>query len=74
MSFRDMVFTNAERGQLQFIDHMSDSAVYRTVRDMQTRKLNFDYVSGAWEKLTGVSVEHTLADRQNIFVNIPLND
>ena len=60
--------------RLQAFDKMSDGALFRLVRDISTETIKFDYVSGAWEKITGVSNEDTLADLQNVLKNIQQDD
>jgi len=74
MKIGDMVFNTDEKDRMQSSDYIPDGTVCRTVRDMQTGKMNFDFVGGTWEKLTGVPAEHTLADLRNFFVNIPDDD
>ena len=74
MSFRDMVFPTNEKGQMRFFDYMPDGTVYRVERNSQTGTLHFDYVSGTWEKITGVSVEHTMAEGNSFLENIPPDD
>ena len=62
------------RERLPSLDNMPDGMIYRSVRDLKTKKLRFDYVSGTCEKLLGVSAEKVLADLRYIFVNIDSED
>ena len=61
---------DSEKELLKALENMPDGTMYRTVRDMQTKELRFEYVSGTWEKIMGVSVEETLADPMNVFRNL----
>jgi PAS domain S-box-containing protein len=74
MSFKDMVITAEEEGKMQSFDSKPIGTVYRTVKDIQAGILNFGYVCGRWEKLTGVTAEETLADLKNFFVNVSSED
>ena len=74
MSFKDMVFTTEDKRGLASFNHIPVGTVYRTVKDVQAGILNFDYVCGRWERLTGVTPEETLADLKNFFDNIPSKD
>ena len=70
MSFRDMVLTTEDnRGSNSPI-----GTIYRTVKDIQAGIINFDYVGGRWEKITGVAPELTLADLKHFFENVPSED
>ena len=63
-----------EKKRLQALDHMPDGVLYRSVRDMRTGKLIFDYLSGTWEEIMGVSAEDTFDDLQNVFEHMPVDD
>jgi len=51
-----------------------DGSLYHTVRDAHTGALRFDYVSGTWEKITGVSAKETMSDSQKVFANFVPSD
>jgi signal transduction histidine kinase len=63
-----------EKEWLRALDNMPDGTLFRSVRDVQTGIFRFDYVGTTWEKITGVSAENTLADSNNVFVNVPPED
>jgi len=56
------------------LNNMLDGTLYHSVRDMRTGVLSFDYVSGTWEKILGVSAEDSIADIRNVFKHIEPND
>jgi len=62
------------RDTLETFDKMPNGTIYRTVRDMRTGVLTFEYVSGSWEKLMGVTAEASLADAKNAFKNVHPDD
>ncbi|MCL2072495.1 MAG: PAS domain-containing protein [Marinilabiliaceae bacterium] len=66
--------TDSERELLKALSIMPDGTMYRTVRDMKTKDLKFDYLSGTWEKLMGVSIEESLSNPMNVFRNIIPSD
>ena len=71
-----MVYTTEDKRVLSSVSHLPAAVgtAYRTVKDVQVGTLNFDYVGGRWEKLTGVTPEETKADLANFFENIPPED
>ena len=62
------------RDTLDAFDNMPNGTIYRSVRDIHTGVLRFDYVSGTWEEITGVTAEDTLANAFNVFKNFHPND
>ena len=62
------------RDTLETFDNMPNGTIYRSVRDVRTGMLGFDYVSATWEKITGVSVEESLADARNVFSRVHPDD
>ena len=60
--------------RLQALNFMPDGVLYRSVRDVQTGTLVFEYVSGTCEKILGVSEKYILSDLKNVFINIPPDD
>ena len=59
---------------MQVLSNMPDGTLFRTVRDMKTKVLSIQYASGTWEKITGVSVEDSIADIRNVFSHIEKKD
>ena len=52
-----------EKERLQALgDNFPNGTLFRLKTDIATQALTFDYVSGTWEKVFGVSAEKTLAD------------
>jgi len=60
--------------RLKALDNMPDGVLFRSVRDIHNKTMIFDYVSGTWEKVMGVSAEDTFANLQNIFANVVPED
>ena len=60
--------------RLRALDKMPDGVLFRSVKNVETGDLKFDYVSGTWEEITGVTADNTLEDLQNVYVNIPPDD
>ena len=60
--------------RLRAFDKMPDGALYRSIRDLRTQGIKFDYVSSSWEKITGVTAEDTIADLRVLFANMPAED
>ena len=60
--------------RLLALDYMPDGVLYRSVRNVRTGTVIFDYVSSTWEKVMGVTEKDTLADLRNVFVNILPDD
>jgi PAS domain S-box-containing protein len=58
----------------QALKNMPDGTVYHSVRDLKDGILKFDYVSGNWEKIMGVTVEESTADMRNVFKHIVPDD
>ena len=57
------------RDTLETFDKMPNGAIYRSVRDMRTGILGFDYLSSTWEKILGVSAEDSFSNANNVFKN-----
>ena len=57
------------RDTLETFDKMPNGAIYRSVRDLRTGILKFDYLSSTWEKILGITAEETMADMRNVFKN-----
>ena len=57
------------RDTLETFDKMPNGAIFRSLRDVRTGILGFDYVSGNWEKMMGVTAEDSLSDAYNVFKN-----
>ena len=73
----DMVYSQGktEKERLQSsLNSMLDGTMYHSVMDAHTKTLRFDFVSGTWEKIFGVSAEESLSDVKNVFVNIEPDD
>ena len=73
----DLVYSQGktEKERLQAaLNNMLDGTLLHSVRDVHTGALNFDYVSGTWGKIMGVSAEDSMADVQNVFKNIEAED
>ncbi len=67
------LFTEKER--LQALgDNMPNGTLFRFKIDLQTQEMSFDYLSGTWEKMSGVSVEDTLANIESIFAYVHPDD
>jgi PAS domain S-box-containing protein len=64
----------SEKAWMNALENMPDGTLFRTVRDMRTRIMRFDYVSGAFERVLGVSAEDAIADRMNVYRNVEPND
>ncbi len=65
----------SEKERLQALgDNMPDGTLFRFKMDLQTQIMSFDYLSGTWEKISGVSVEDSLADIQSIFTYVHPDD
>ena len=65
----------AEKERLQAsLNSMLNGTLYHSVRNAHTGILHFDYVSGTWEKILGVSAEDSISDSQNVFANIEADD
>jgi len=73
----DLVYSQGEteKDRLQAsLNSMLDGTLFHSVRDANTGALYFDYVSGTWEKITGVSAEDSMADAQSMFKNVESED
>ncbi len=65
----------AEKERLQALgDNMPEGSLFRFKMDMLTEQMSFDYLSGTWEKMSGVSVEDSLADIRNVFARVMPED
>jgi len=58
----------------QALSNMPDGTLFRSVRDLKTGVLKLSYASVTWEKITGVSVENSIADMRNVIMHIDTND
>ena len=67
-------FAARENEWIRALDNMDDGALFRSVRDLDTKLFCFDYVSATWEKITGVSAKDALIDSNNVFKHIPRKD
>ena len=56
-----------EKDLIRALNNMPDGAIYRSVRDLSTGLLKFEFVSQTWEQIVGVSREDSLADMGNFF-------
>ena len=65
--------TDKERLQAS-LNSMLDGTLYHSVRDAHSGALHFDYVSGTWEKILGVTAEESMSDVQKVFSNIDSDD
>ncbi len=65
----------AEKERLQALgDNFPNGTLFRFKMDLQTETMSFDYVSGTWETLSGVSIADTLSDINLIFGHIVPED
>ena len=67
-------FAARENEWMRALDDMDDGALFRSIRDIETKLFCFDYVSKTWETITGVSAKDTLLDANNVFQHIPKRD
>ena len=65
--------TDKERLQAS-INSMLDGTLFHSVRSAHSGNMHFDYVSGTWEKVLGVTAEESLADIQKVLSNIEPDD
>ena len=68
------VTEDIENDVWQALKDMPDGTMYHSVRDMKTKHLKIDYVTGSWEKIMGLTADETIADVRNIFKNIQPDD
>ena len=60
-----------ERNRLQSIgDNFPDGSLFRFEINTQTGGMRFVYLSGTWEKVTGISIKESLADSSKVFALI----
>ena len=64
----------SQNERLLALDKMPDGVLFRSLRDVRTGNIKFDYVSGTWGKVMGISEKDTLADSKHIFVNVMPDD
>ena len=62
---------SAERDRIKVLgDHMPDSCMYRFVLDTKTGQTYISYVSGTFEKITGLSPEKLFSDYRTFFSDV----
>ena len=60
-----------ERDRLQAIgDNFPNGSLFRVEINTHTMQMKLSYVSGTWEKITGISIEDSLADISNLWAVI----
>ena len=65
----------AEKERLQAsLNSIPNGALFHSERDAQTGVLHLDYVSGTWEKMTGVTASDSMANVQKVLENIEPDD
>jgi len=64
-----------ERDRLKSIgDHFPGGSLFSFELDLSSQQMNFTYISGTWEKITGLNREDSLSDISNVWAAIHPED